>query len=209
VCSSDLSEPVDVLAIASSTGGPNALAALFAKLPTPPVPVLMVQHMPPVFTRLLGSRLTAVAPFQVIEAEQGQVIEPGRALIAPGDFHMVVRRDGVRLRAALHQGAPRNSCRPAADELFESVAAVYGSRVLAVVLTGMGQDGLRGCEAIRAAGGQVIVQDEPSSVVWGMPGFVARAGLAHAVVPLSEMHVEIARRLDAGRARRAAGETRW
>lgn len=191
---------VDVIAVAASTGGPNALTDLFGALSADlPVPVVVVQHMPPTFTRLLADRLNARGPLRVYEGRAGEVPGPGTVWIAPGDFHMSTLRDGDRVRLQLHQDAPENSCRPAADVLFRSVARAYGPNVLGVVLTGMGQDGLRGCEAVKEAGGQVVVQDEESSVVWGMPGFVARAGLADKVVPLSQMALEIARRARAGR----------
>jgi two-component system chemotaxis response regulator CheB len=187
---------IDAIVIGVSTGGPNALAEIFGALPADlPVPILIVQHMPPMFTRLLAERLTANSKVPVAEAASGVVPRPGRALIAPGDYHMVVVRDGLQVRALLHQDPPENSCRPAADPLFRTAAQVYGSGLLAVVLTGMGQDGLRGCEAVRAAGGQIIVQDEATSVVWGMPGFVAGAGLADRVLPLPMIANEIVRRV--------------
>jgi two-component system chemotaxis response regulator CheB len=193
---------VEAVVIGVSTGGPNALAEIFRDLPADlPVPILIVQHMPPMFTRLLAERLTANSKVPVEEAVTGAVVQPGRALIAPGDFHMVVARDGLRVRVALNQEPPENSCRPAADPLFRSAAKVYGPRLLAVVLTGMGQDGLRGSEAVREAGGQVIAQDEATSVVWGMPGYVARAGLADKVLPLPLIASEIVRRTRAGGAR--------
>jgi two-component system chemotaxis response regulator CheB len=192
--------PVDVVAIGTSTGGPNALAEVFAGLPADlPVPVVIVQHMPPMFTRLLAERLTAQSAVKVAEGRVGEVLRAGQAWIAPGDFHMTVARNGEQVRILLNQDPHENSCRPAADVLFRSVAQAFGPKVLAVVLTGMGQDGLRGCEAIRGAGGQVIVQDEPTSVVWGMPGFVARAGLADRVLPLGLIASDIVRRVRAGR----------
>jgi two-component system chemotaxis response regulator CheB len=188
--------PVEVLAIATSTGGPNALAELFAKLPVDfPVPIVIVQHMPPMFTRLLAERLSTEFPIRVHEAGSGVVLRPGYAWIAPGDYHMIVVRDGTQVRTLLHQDPPENSCRPSADVLLRSVAKTYGANSLTVVLTGMGQDGLRGCEAVREAGGQIVVQDEATSVVWGMPGAVARAGLANRVLPLSLIGDEILRRL--------------
>ena len=189
-----------MVAIAASTGGPNALADIFAALPKDfPVPIVIVQHMPPMFTRLLAERLSARSPVAVEEGRAGGVLRPGHAWLAPGDFHMAVARDGGRALVLLSQSPAENSCRPAADVLFRSVAQAFGPSVLAVVLTGMGQDGLRGCEAIREAGGQVIVQDEPTSVVWGMPGFVARAGLADRVLPLRLVAPEIVRRVRVGR----------
>jgi two-component system chemotaxis response regulator CheB len=195
--------PVEAVAVAASTGGPNALAELFAALPRDfPVPLLIVQHMPPMFTRLLAERLTAQGGIPVEEGRTGALVQPGRAWIAPGDHHMIVTRDGTQARLLLHQDPPENSCRPAADVLLRSVARAYGPRALAVVLTGMGQDGLRGCEAVREAGGQALAQDEATSVVWGMPGFVARAGLADRVLPLSLIGGEIVQRV---RSRQAEG----
>jgi two-component system, chemotaxis family, protein-glutamate methylesterase/glutaminase len=192
---------VELIALGASTGGPNALAALLPALPADcPVPVVVVQHMPPVFTGHLAARLGALGALPVAEAVDGAALAPGQAWLAPGDHHLAVARDaagGGRMR--LHQGPPENSCRPAVDVLLRSAAESYGPGVLAVVLTGMGQDGLRGCEHVRAAGGQVVVQDEASSVVWGMPGHVARAGLADAVLPLEEIGPEVLRRARLGR----------
>jgi two-component system chemotaxis response regulator CheB len=191
---------IQVVAIGASTGGPNALADVFRRLPADfPVPIVIVQHMPPMFTRLLAERLSAEFAISVREGSSKTVLESGRAWIAPGDYHMIVVRDGLHVRLLLHQDPPENSCRPAVDVLFRSVAQTFGPRSLAVVLTGMGQDGLRGCEAIRETGGQVLAQDEASSVVWGMPGYVARAGLADRVLPLSLIGDEIVRRVQPGR----------
>jgi two-component system, chemotaxis family, protein-glutamate methylesterase/glutaminase len=193
--------PVQVLAVGTSTGGPNALAEVFGRLPGNfPVPVLIVQHMPPIFTRLLAERLSAQFPIRFQEATSGSVLEPGHAWVAPCDRHMIVARDARQVRVLLHQDPPVNSCRPAVDVLLCSVAKTFGRHSLAVILTGMGQDGLRGCEAIREAGGQVLVQDEVSSVVWGMPGYVARAGLADRVLPLSLIGDEIMRRVPLNKA---------
>jgi two-component system chemotaxis response regulator CheB len=190
---------VEILAIGCSTGGPNALTALLEKLPQAlPVPVVIVQHMPPLFTRLLAERLKAHTGSSVREAQGGEVLSAGDIWIAPGDHHLVVRRDGT---LAVHKGPPENSCRPAVDVMVRSVVEAYGAGTFAVILTGMGQDGLRGCESVREAGGQIVVQDEATSVVWGMPGFVANAGLADAVLPLQEIPAEITRRI--GSARRA------
>jgi two-component system chemotaxis response regulator CheB len=191
---------VDVVAVAASTGGPNALADLFAGLPADfPVPVLVVQHMPPMFTRLLAERLAARHTMRVEEGRAGEVLRPGHAWVAPGDNHMAVARDGPGVRVVLNQDPAENSCRPAADVLFRAVAKAFGPNALAVVLTGMGQDGLRGCEAVRAAGGRVVAQDEATSVVWGMPGYVARAGLADRVLPLDMIAAEVSRRARVGR----------
>src|SRR5262249_29286488 len=153
--------------------------------------------MPPMFTRLLADRLAAEFHLPVQEGRPKAVLEPGHVYIAPGNYHMIVAQQGRQVFCELNQDAPENSCRPAADALFRSVARVYGRNALAVVLTGMGHDGLRGCEAIREAGGQIIVQDEPTSVVWGMPGAVARAGLADRVLPISLIGDEIVRRIRA------------
>jgi two-component system chemotaxis response regulator CheB len=196
---------VEVVVIGVSTGGPNALAELLPALPADlSVPVLVVQHMPPVFTQLLAKRLDTACKVRVHEASAAAVSTPGTVWIAPGDFHMTVTRTPVGPRLLLNQGPPENSCRPAADVLFRSAASAYGAGVLAVVLTGMGQDGLRGCEAVAEAGGQVLAQDEATSVVWGMPGFVARAGLADRVLPLPVIAHEVVRRVHATRPR--AGE---
>ena len=194
----------EILAIGVSTGGPNALSALLPGLSGNfPVPIVIVQHMPPLFTRLLAERLAALWALPAREGEAGALLRSGEVWLAPGGFHMEVVKatDGVRLRT--HEGPPENSCRPAVDVLFRSVAQVFGPRSLAVVLTGMGQDGLRGCECIREAGGQVLAQDEASSVVWGMPGAVSHAGLAEKVLPLDELAAEINRRVQAGSPRAA------
>ena len=172
-----LGKRVEVVVVGVSTGGPNALTALLPALPADfPAPLLIVQHMPPLFTALLAERLAARSAVCVSEAADSEEVCPGHAWLAPGDYHLTVggRREGARLR--LHQGPPENACRPSADVLFRSAAEVYGAGVLAVVLTGMGRDGLRGGEAVRDAGGQILVQDEASSVVWGMPGAVAWRG---------------------------------
>lgn len=191
---------IELVAIGVSTGGPNALAAVFAKLPANfPVPIVITQHMPPVFTRILAERLSECSPLVVHEGAPGDVLRPGTAWIAPGGFHMTVARSGAELVLRTSTEPPENSCRPAVDVMFRSVAAALGGHALGVVLTGMGQDGLRGCEELCTQGAQVITQDENSSVVWGMPGFVARAGLAEKVIPLGEVAGEIVRRVMNGR----------
>ncbi len=188
--------PVEVVTIGASTGGPRALQEVLGALPaTLAVPVVVVQHMPPVFTRLLAERLDASSSLSIREAAGGEALEPGVVWIAPGDHHLVVRRVGDRVVTALDDGPPENSCRPAVDVLFRSVAAAYGDRSLAVVLTGMGADGQRGAERLVDAGAEVLVQDEASSVVWGMPGAVARAGLATAVLGLTEVGPAISARV--------------
>jgi two-component system chemotaxis response regulator CheB len=188
--------PLEVLAIGASTGGPNALGEIFRRLPADfPVPIVVVQHMPPMFTRLLAERLSAQSPIRILEGSSGSVLQPGQAWIAPGDHHLTVVRDGRQARLRVHQDPPENSCRPAVDVLLRSVATTFGANSLAVILTGMGQDGLRGCEAVREAGGQILAQDEATSVVWGMPGSVVRAGLADQVLPLPLLAEEILHRV--------------
>lgn len=197
-----IQQAVDVVVIGASTGGPAALTKLIAALPADlPVPLLVVQHMPPVFTKAFADRLNATLPIFVAEASPGDRLTPAAVWIAPGDFHLTVRRCNDYHVLDTNKDPRENSCRPAADVLFRSVAALYGSRVLAVVMTGMGQDGLRGCEAIRAEGGQVIAQDEPSSVVWGMPGSVVRAELANEILPLDKIAGAIERRVRFGRSK--------
>jgi two-component system, chemotaxis family, protein-glutamate methylesterase/glutaminase len=180
---------IELVAIGVSTGGPNALAEVFSNVLQPVnVPIVIVQHMPPMFTKTLAVRLDALnGPVRFHEGEEGMEIQNGHAYIAPGGKHMDIRREGLRMVIRLHEGPPENSCRPAVDVTFRSVVSLYGASILAVILTGMGQDGLRGCELIAEAGGRVLAQDEASSVVWGMPGFVARAGLANEVLPLSQI----------------------
>jgi len=183
---------VDIVVIGVSTGGPNALTEMLPKLPENfPVPILIVQHMPPVFTKHLADRLNQLCNLHVHEAVDGEILEAGGAWLVPGNFHMTLRRHGTHLKAVLNQEQPENSCRPAVDVLFRSAVELFGGNVLSVVMTGMGQDGQRGCDAIRQAGGRVIVQDEATSVVWGMPGAVANAGLAHKILPLSKIADEI------------------
>lgn len=195
-----LRQRVDVVVIGVSTGGPPALTTLLGRLPaTLPVPILIVQHMPPIFTRLLAERLATQSPLNVAEGVAGETVRPGMVRVAPGGSHMSLERQGTQVRLQLHQGEPENSCRPAADVLFRSAAEIYRGNTLGLVMTGMGNDGLRGCEVIRKAGGQVLVQDEASSVVWGMPGFVAKAGLADGQIPLSQLASELLSRLRVGR----------
>ncbi len=184
-----------VVVIGVSTGGPTALGEILPNIPAGfPLPILIVQHMPPLFTRLLAERLNSTCQLPVREAYQGCAVEPGKMLIAPGDFHMKLAKDGDAVSVYLDQSPRQNSCRPAVDALFASTGEVYGGAVLAVMLTGMGQDGLRGAEILRARGASILAQDEASSVVWGMPGAVVNAGLADRVLPLNDVVPEILRR---------------
>jgi two-component system chemotaxis response regulator CheB len=180
-----------IVVIGVSTGGPAALESLLPKIPaTFPLPVVIVQHMPRLFTGLLAERLNGLCSLRVREAAPDTQAEPGVIDIARGDWHLEIRRD---LRLRLNQDPPENFCRPSVDVLFRSAVQVCGGRVLGVILTGMGSDGLRGSRAIRAAGGSVLAQDGATSVVWGMPGAVALAGLANKVLALEAVPAEILR----------------
>jgi len=185
-----------VLVIGSSTGGPEALARVLPQLPASlPVPVLIVQHMPPVFTRQFAQRLDRLSALRVVEASDGIPLEPGTVHLAPGDHHLTVRSSQRGLLTGLNQGPPENFCRPAVDPLFRSAVAAYDGAVLGVVLTGMGADGRNGAGEIRAAGGAVLVQDQATSVVWGMPGAISQAGFADEVLPLDRVPEAIIRHL--------------
>ncbi len=191
---------IDIVAIGVSTGGPNALAELFPVFPADvPVPIVVVQHMPPFFTKLLAERLSVKSALPIEEGVAGVPLQPGKAWVAPGGLHMLLQKNGTQMSIQTNQDPPQNSCRPAVDVLFRSVADLYGPHCLGVILTGMGQDGLIGSEYIKDAGGRILVQDESSSVVWGMPGFVTKAGLADQIVPLNQMGKEILKLLQTGR----------
>lgn len=188
----------EVLVIGSSTGGPNALEEFLNGLPPEfPIPIIVVQHMPEDFTRLLAERLSHHTPFAVAEAVSGVKPAAREVWIAQGGRHLVLRRAGPVLELQNNMEPPENSCRPAVDVLFRSAAKVCGGATLAVVLTGMGYDGLAGAQDIVKAGGTVLVQDEQSSVVWGMPGAVAQAGLASHVLPPAQLAVEVSMRVRA------------
>jgi two-component system chemotaxis response regulator CheB len=193
-------EQVDVLAVGCSTGGPDALSKVLQAMPaTLPVPVVVVQHMPPVFTKMFAERLNRTCALEVVEAVGEEQVRAGTVYIAPGDFHLEVVRSGTAVMTKLQSGPPENFCRPAVDVLFRSVAKVYGGKVLATVLTGMGQDGRRGAEVLYAEGAEIVAQDEATSVVWGMPGAVTHAGVTEAVLPLSEIASHLVSRITAGR----------
>jgi two-component system chemotaxis response regulator CheB len=205
-----LSGRVDAVVIGVSTGGPNALAELLPLLPADfPVPILIVQHMPPIFTRMLAERLERLCALPVVEATAGLAVRGGHVYLAPGDLHLVLKRAAGAVATEVNADRPENSCRPSVDVLFRSAADVYGGNVLAIVLTGMGQDGLAGATILHEQGASVLVQDEESSVVWGMPGYVARAGIAEAVLPLARIATEMVRRTQGSPlgavARRAGG----
>jgi len=191
---------IDVVAIGTSTGGPNALAELIPQFPaTFPVPIVIVQHMPPMFTRQLAERLNALTPLLVQEAREGKNLAAGQVWLAPGDYHMTVARRASDVVLAMNQRSPEQACRPSVDVLFRSVAETFGAHALAVVLTGMGADGTKGAQTIREAGGEVIVQDENTSVIWGMPGSVVAAGHADRICPLRLIAPEVVRRVSASR----------
>lgn len=178
----------EVLLIGCSTGGPDALSRVLEGLPASlPVPVLVVQHMPPLFTTMFAERLDRVSPLTVREALEGDEPKPGEVLIAPGGFHLRLGRTAGLVRVHLDEGPQENFCRPAVDALFRSAVEVYGGAAVALILTGMGSDGLVGCQLLAEKGARIVVQDEPSSVVWGMPGAVANAGLAHDVLALEDI----------------------
>ena len=178
-----------VIAVGSSTGGPQALAAFVRALRVaPPVPVVVVQHMPAGFTAMLADHLARLGGPPAAEARDGETLRPGHIYLAPGDRHLLVEGGaGGALVARLNSGPAENFCRPAVDPMLRSLVAACEGRITAVILTGMGSDGMLGCKAVAAAGGTVLAQDEASSVVWGMPGAVARAGLAQVLLPPDQL----------------------
>jgi two-component system, chemotaxis family, protein-glutamate methylesterase/glutaminase len=186
------------VAIGVSTGGPAALAKVIPQFPAAfPLPVFIVQHMPPLFTRLLAERLATLTPLAVREAVDGELVHPGSVYIAPGDWHMRIADSSAGPAIALDQTSPLNSCRPAVDALFGSLADLYGAGVVAAVLTGMGHDGMCGAQQLAARGACILAQDEASSVVWGMPGSVVGAGIANQILPLEDVVPAILREVEA------------
>jgi two-component system chemotaxis response regulator CheB len=200
-------EPVPaIVAVGASTGGPRALATLLDEIPPSfAVPIVVVQHMPAEMTAYFADGLAHNSGLPVRVAQHGHPVAPGSVWLAPGGRHLLIARDGGRPCFHLDDGPEEHACRPAVDPLFRSAATVFGSSALAVVLTGMGQDGLAGARVVHEAGGRVLVQDEVTSVVWGMPGAVARAGLAHAVLSLPQLSGEILARARGGSARGGSG----
>ncbi|MEZ5841982.1 MAG: chemotaxis response regulator protein-glutamate methylesterase [Hyphomicrobiales bacterium] len=184
-----------VLAIGSSTGGPQALAMLFESIAPAigMVPVLLTQHMPPTFTAILAEHIAKTTGRRAAEAQHGEVLQPGHIYVAPGGKHLLVTKRNGQPTAELDNGPPVNFCKPAVDPMFNSISSVYGAGVLGVVLTGMGADGAKGAVTIADAGGNIIAQDEATSVVWGMPGATAQSGACAAVLPLPEIGPKIRR----------------
>ncbi|HSV29629.1 MAG TPA: chemotaxis protein CheB, partial [Candidatus Omnitrophota bacterium] len=182
-------EPPDVIAIGSSTGGPQALFTLLGTMRAGTVrqPILITQHMPATFTTILAEHISRVSGWEAKEGVDGEVIKSGRVYIAPGDFHMLVESRGADKVIRLNKDAPENFCRPSVDPMLRSISAAYGKRVLVAILTGMGSDGAKGGKVVTEAGGTVIAQDEATSVVWGMPGAAAQAGICSAVLPLPDI----------------------
>ncbi len=188
---------VEMVVIGSSTGGPNALATVVGGLTKRPrVPIVIVQHMPPVFTRQLSERLDRIGNISVVEAHDGQSLQPGTIYVAPGGRHLEIKSVAGLGAVRLTDGPPVNYCRPSVDVMFDSAVASYGGALLGVVLTGMGADGAVGAGKIVAAGGTVLAQDAATSVVWGMPGAVTEAGYAHAVLPLGDIASAIERGIE-------------
>ena len=178
----------DIVAIGSSTGGPQALFEVLSHLKGGLTqPILITQHMPATFTTILAEHITRQCGIPCAEAKEGDPLQGGRIYLAPGDFHMVLAQRGTGTVLSVNKEPPENFCRPAVDPMMRSIVKIFGRRVLAVILTGMGHDGMRGCQDVAAAGGLVLAQDEPTSVVWGMPGAVANAGICNAVLPLKEI----------------------
>lgn len=182
-------EVPDVIAIGSSTGGPQALFALLGAMRAGTVkqPILITQHMPATFTTILAEHISRVSGWEAKEGVDGEVIKGGRVYVAPGDFHMLVEVKGVDKIIRLSKNPPENFCRPSVDPMLRSISAAWGKRVLVAILTGMGADGAKGGQVVVQAGGTVIAQDEATSVVWGMPGAAANAGICSAVLPLPDI----------------------
>ncbi len=184
----------DVIAIGSSTGGPQALFEVIGAIGSGlRQPIVITQHMPPSFTKILAEHIGRQCSVNCVEAQDGDVLEPGRFHVAPGDFHMLFRKTTTGAQVRLVKDPPENWCRPAVDPMLRSLVAAYGGKILTVILTGMGQDGTKGSDAVVKAGGSVIAQDEPTSVVWGMPGAVTEAGLCSAVLPVKEIGAMVRR----------------
>lgn len=181
----------DAVAIGSSTGGPQALFKVLQGLKGIQQPVFITQHMPASFTTILAEHITKLDSIRCVEAEDGMVVQSGQAYLAPGNYHMTIVVEGGQKIIRLNQDLPENFCRPAVDPMLRSLAKAYNGKVLLTILTGMGSDGAKGADVLVKAGGAVLAQDQATSVVWGMPGAVAKAGLCHAVLPLEQIAAQM------------------
>ncbi len=177
----------ELLAIGSSTGGPNALFEVIPHLQGIQIPVIITQHMPPTFTKILAEHIAQQTKVPAVEGAEGMPLLPGRIHVAPGGYHMLFRKNGPSAVITLSEGPIENFCRPAVDPMLRSAVKIFGSKIMTVILTGMGQDGMLGARDVVEAGGRVIAQDEETSVVWGMPGAAAVDGTCSAVLPLKEI----------------------
>ncbi len=184
-----LSYNIHCVAIGASTGGPQALMEVFRGLKGTKinVPVFITQHMPATFTHILAKHITEAGDFPCEEAKDGELVKAGHIYVAPGDYHLVPAREGGKVTIRLNQDPPINFCRPAVDPMFDALASIYGPNLLAIVLTGMGQDGFEGAKTVKSKNGKIFIQDRESCVVWGMPKAISEAGIADAEVPISEM----------------------
>lgn len=185
-----------ILAIGSSTGGPQALFRVLKDIGTVDVPIVITQHMPATFTKILATHIQQQSDFEAHEGEDGMLVEAGKVYVAPGGKHMLFEKDGMNLKIKLDDGPAENFCKPAVDPMMRSLINIYGNRILCTILTGMGQDGLSGARMLVESGGRVIAQDEESSVVWGMPGAVAVDGICKAVLPLDNIGAWIKKACD-------------
>lgn len=177
----------DILAIGSSTGGPKALFQTLNDIGQLNVPIVITQHMPATFTKILAEHITQNTGLQAAEGEDGMIVQPGKVYVAPGGKHMLFQKEGLNLKIVLNDGPPENFCKPAVDPMMRSLIDIYGKKVLLVILTGMGHDGLQGGQLLIEKGGRLIAQDQETSVVWGMPGAVANAGICSAVLPIDRI----------------------
>jgi two-component system chemotaxis response regulator CheB len=189
-----------ILAIGASTGGPQALVKFLSVAKDfINIPVVITQHMPPSFTAILAQHISRATGKDAHEGIDGEALKPGCIYVAPGDYHMIVRKEHDVVRIRLNQDPPENYCRPSVDPMFRSIASIYGDKVLSVILTGMGHDGLVGGRVVVKSGGTLIAQDEASSIVWGMPGSVAVAGICSSVLPLEDLGSAVGRLILGGK----------
>lgn len=191
--------PPKIIAIGSSTGGPNALMELLTGMAGLPVPIVITQHMPKTFTAILAQHIEKRAGIPCVEGESGMEVKPGHAYVAPGGQHMLFDNSDGAVRVQLSDSPPENNCRPAVDPMLRSLVSIYGARILVLIMTGMGHDGLAGGRAVINGGGLLIAQDEKTSVVWGMPGAVAAAGLCHAILPPPQLRQYVIDKFKSGR----------